>query len=568
MVVKPKNESVSFGVTVVHDESELREAARTIFEAFKQPILAEQYIEGREINVGLIGNNPSEAFPPVELLFPNDGPAIYTYQDKVHKSGRQIGFECPARVSQETAEKAQNLARRAFEVLGCFDCARVDMRLDNEGKLYLLEVNSLPSMGEHGSYTIGAQQVGLDFPALTNRLVEVASSRYFGTPKPVRISKKSSDTGQLVMSFLTQRRDQIERRLRIWTNLHSRTSDPFGIQQATIKLDKTLKEIGLETVRELTDNKTTWTWRTKAGLAGGTLFVGHLDVPLTNDIPVQVFRQTPEWLYGEGVGLSRAPLVMMEFVLKALKSLRLLNLQPLGVLYYADEGRDNKESVKLIKAATERASRVLVLRPGNPKNRVVIERRGWRKYQLVAEDVPARLGKVRKKPEILRWICNKLEDISKLSSKESRVSIAVSDIHPTTFPMLLPHKVEATILLSYSDKEVADDIETSIREILSENGFSCQLEITSDRPAMKNRPANKQLVADLADVASNWEIPFGKESSLWPSVAGLVPSSIPVVCGLGPVTRDVYTPNEAVERISLLQRTLLVAEFLAKQAKG
>ncbi|MDT8300139.1 MAG: ATP-grasp domain-containing protein [Sedimentisphaerales bacterium] len=568
MVVKPKNESVSFGVTVVHSESELREAVRTIFEAFKQPVLAEQYIEGREINVGLIGNNPAEVLPPVELLFPKDGPAIYTYQDKVHKSGREIGFECPAKVSQETLEKAQDLARRAFEVLGCFDCARVDMRLDAEENLHLLEVNSLPSMGEHGSYTIGAQNVGLDFPGLVNRLVEVASTRYFGTPKPVRISKKTSDTGQLVMSFLTQRRDQIERRLRVWTNLHSRTSDPFGIQQAKVKLSQSLEEIGLEAVEELTDNKTAWTWQTKAGVSDGTLFVGHLDVALTSEIPIQVFRRTPEWLYGEGIGLSRAPLVMLEFVLKVLKSLRKLNSLPVGVLYYADEGRDNIESSDIIKAAAERAKRVLILRPGNPQNKVVIERRGWRKYQLVAEDVPSRLGKARKKPEILRWVCNKLEDISKLSSKEKRLSIAVSDIRPTTFPMLLPHKVEATILLSYGDKEVADDTEPSIREMLVENGFRCQLKIVSDRPAMKNCPANKRLVGELAEVAANWEIPFGKESSLWPSVAGLVPSSTPVVCGLGPVTKDVYTPNEAVERISLLQRTLLVAEFLAKQAEG
>ena len=568
MVVKPKNESVSFGVTVVHNESELREAARTIFEAFKQPILAERYIEGREINVGLIGNNPSEAFPPVELLFPGNGPSIYTYQDKIHQSGREIGFECPAKVSEETVEEAKKLARRAFEVLGCYDCARVDMRLDTDGNLQLLEVNSLPSMGEHGSYTIGAQYVGLDFPALVNRLVEVASTRYFGTPKPIKIAKKSSDTDELVMSFLTQRRDQIERRLRIWTNLHSRTSDPFGIQQATMKLSQTLEEIGLFAVEELTDNKTVWTWQTQSGLTDGTLFIGHLDVALTNEIPIQMFRRTPEWLYGEGIGLSRAPLVMLEFVLKALKSLRKLNSLPVGVLYYADEGKDNIESSNMIRAAAEKAKRVLVLRPGNPKNKVVIERRGWRKYQLVAEDTPARLGKARKKPEILRWVCNKLEDISKLSSKQNRLSIAVSDIRPTTFPMLLPHKVEATILLSYSDKEIADDTEASIRDMLGENGFHCQLKIVSDRPAMKNRSANKRLVGDLAEVASNWEIPFGKESSLWPSVAGLVPSSTPVVCGLGPVTRDVYTPNEAVERISLLQRTLLIAEFLAKQAEG
>ena len=568
LVVKPKNESVSFGVTIVNNESELRDAARTIFDTFQQPIIAERYIEGREINVGLIGNNPCETLPPVELLFPKKGPPIYTYQDKVRTSEREIGFECPAKVSEETLEKAKNIARRAFEVLGCYDCARVDMRLDADGNLYILEVNSLPSLGEHGSYTIGARHVGLDFPGLVNRLVEVASARYFGTPNPIRISKKSSDTGQLVMSFLTQRRDLIERRLRNWTNLHSRTSDPFGIQQAAAKLNQTLEEIGLESVDELSDKKTTWTWQTQAGLDDGTLFVGHLDVPLTNEIPIQVFRRTAEWLYGEGIGLSRAPLVMLEFVLKALKSLKKLSPLPIGVLYYSDEGRDNIESTEMIKAAIERAKRVMVLRPGNPHNKVVTERRGWRKYKLLAEDVPARLGKARKKPEILRWVCNKLEDISKLSSKQNRVSIAVSDIHPTTFPMLLPHKVEVTILMSYGDKKMADYTEASIREMLAENGFRCLLEIISDRPAMKKNTASKRLVTDLAEVASNWEIPFGQESSLWPSVAGLVPSSKPVVCGLGPVTRDAYTPNEAVERISLLRRTLLIAEFLAKNEQG
>jgi D-alanine-D-alanine ligase len=567
MVVKPKNESVSFGVTIVNNESELRDAAKTIFEAFQQPVIAEQYIEGREINVGLIGNNPSEAFPPVELLFSEGGPPIYTYQDKVRTSGREIGFECPANVSEQTAEKAQTLARRAFEVLGCYDCARVDMRLDNEDNLYLLEVNSLPSMGEHGSYTIGAQHVGLDFTGLVNRLVEEASARYFGTPRPVRIIKKSSDAGQVVMSFLTQRRDQIERRLRTWTNLHSRTWDPVGIQQATNKLSQTLEEIGLQPFEEFTDNKATWAWQTESGLTDGSLFVGHLDVPLTNEIPIQVFRRTPEWLYGEGIGLSRAPLVMLEFVLKALKSLKQLSSTPIGVLYYADEGRDNIVSSDIISSAMERARRVFVLRPGNLQNKVVIERRGWRKYKLVAEDVPARLGKARKKPEILRWVCNKLEEISNLTSRQNRVSIAVSDIHPTTFPMLLPHKVDVTILMSYGDKEKADYTEALIREMLGENGFSCLLEIVSDRPAMKNSVANRRLVTNLADVATNWEIPFGHESSLWPSVAGLAPPSKPVVCGLGPVTRDAYTPNEAVERISLLQRTLLVAEFLAKKSE-
>ena len=79
MIVKPKSEAVSFGLKIVNNEEELREAAGIIYNEFKQPILAEQYIEGREINVALLGNNPPEALPPVELHFGEGGPPIYTY---------------------------------------------------------------------------------------------------------------------------------------------------------------------------------------------------------------------------------------------------------------------------------------------------------------------------------------------------------------------------------------------------------------------------------------------------------------------------------------------------------
>ena len=84
---------------------------------------------------------------------------------------------------------------------------------------------------------------------------------------------------------------------------------------------------------------------------------------------------------------------------------------------------------------------------------------------------------------------------------------------------------------------------------------------------MVNRAANRRLAESLAEMAAQWDIPFGRESSLWPSVCGLVPSSVAAVCGLGPVAKDLYTPRETVERISLLQRTLLLAEFLAKAVK-
>jgi len=564
LIVKPKNEAVSFGIKIVNNKEELTEAADAIFQTFKQPVLVEHFIAGREINVGLLGNNPPETFSPVELLFGKDGPPIYTYQDKTHKSGRNIELQCPAPIDEELTRRAQELSMRAFQALGCYDCARVDMRLDSDGHLFILEVNSLPSLGEFGSYIEGAQQMGLDFGALVNHLVDVASARYFGTPRPMGLSTEEADSGQLIASFLTQRRDDIERRLKIWTNRHSRTHDLIGVQEVIRRISEGFEEIGLKQAGAFTDGKSAWTWETPPGFTDGTLIIGHADVPLGHDVSVQEYRRTPEWLYGEGIGLSRAPLVMLESALKALKSLRRLRSLPIGVLYYTDEGRDCSLSAETIRTASGRAKQVLVLRPCGLENKVVTQRRGWRRYHLHVEDSPGRLGQLRKKPDVVRWLCPKLDALSSLSSREERLAIAIGDLKTSSFEMLLPHAVDVTLMLSYGEESVADRAEDQIKEILGKEGYKWNLKQLSDRPPMAKRPANQRLAESLAEVAAQWDIPFGRESSLWPSVCGLVSSSVAAVCGLGPVTRDLYTPREAVERISLLQRTLLLAEFLVK----
>ena len=249
---------------------------------------------------------------------------------KKGKSGRTIEWLCPAPLTDEETHRAQEIAKKAFTSLGCYDTARVDMRLDAEGNFYVLEINSLPSLGEHGSYVIAAEQVGLDFPALINRIVEVASSRYFGTPTPPTIHTGEKDPQTLIFSFLTERRDLIEKRLDEWTHISSRTSDPVGNTMAITQLDKLMQEMKMKPVKELTDTRSAFTWETNSGFEGGTLFIGHIDIPLESGVPVQTFRREPEWLYGEGVGVSRAPLVMLEFALRSLRYNRLLHQLPIG----------------------------------------------------------------------------------------------------------------------------------------------------------------------------------------------------------------------------------------------
>ena len=567
MIVKPKNEAVSFGIRIVRSEKQLREAADVIFVEFEQPVLVEQYIAGREINVGLLGNRPVETLPPAEIKFGRGGPKIYTMDDKKRTSGREIEVACPARLPSELAGRAQEIALRAFRALGCYDCARVDMRLDKNANLYILEVNSLPSLGEHGSFVRAAAEVGLDFSGLINRLVDVATARYFGTTVPPEVVSKEDTNGKRIVGYLSSQRDAIEKRVQQWTRIRSRTSDPVGIDEAWKLLDAQFGKLGFRAAESLGDPGVAQTWETPAGLEGGVLVIGHLDIPLEPGMTAQMFRREPEFLYGEGIGVSRAPLVSLQFALQALRRTRRLRKLKMGVLYYADEGHDCRYSAETIRKAASKARCALVLRPGNVGDHIVTVRRGQRRYRLTFSGEAVRLGRISRKPRVLPWALDKLQQCTRLSSRKDRLSVATLDVRVAHMPMLLPHKVTAVVLTSYPSERSAESLDGQIREILKQKGIVCKVELLSTRPALKERRATVRMAKALQNIAAEWDIPLKRESSVWPSVAGLVPAPKGVICGLGPVASDIYTPNERVDRMSLLQRTLLLAEYLSSQIK-
>ncbi|MGK0201725.1 MAG: D-alanine-D-alanine ligase [Planctomycetota bacterium] len=568
LIVKPRNEAVSFGIKIVNDEAELRAAAGVIFEKFQQPVLVERFIKGREVNVGLIGNRAPEALPPAELIFGEGGPQIYTYEDKTRKSGRTVSVACPADLDEATNKRVQELAIAAFDALGCLDCARVDMRLDEEGNPYILEINSLPSLGEHGSYVVAAEAAGLDFCALVNRLVEVASSRYFATPEPDEIAPEKSGDADQLLEFVTSRRERIERRIEQWTRRSSRTGDTVGLAGAFEQLDRTMTDMSLRRKPMDVEPHVAGLWETAAGLDGGTLLIGHLDVPLPDAVHGQMFHREPEHIIGEGIGSSRAPLVAMEFALQALRSRRQLSKSRLGVLYYGDEGRDCAQSAGLIRAAAARAKQVLVLRPGNAGDQFITQRRGVRRLDLRISGPVRKLGQATKRPEVLRWSWARLEQCCALSSRKDRVAVSVVNMRTSGFQNLLPHEVSATILINYLDAAAADRIEAELhRQLEQKDGLRVRLTPVGDRPPFLRSPASEELGNRLRAAADRWEVPFAEDSSLLPSVAGLAPASTAVICGVGPSATETFTSTESVERISVVQRTLLLAQFLLAEVQ-
>jgi D-alanine-D-alanine ligase len=184
LVVKPRHESSSFGLRLVNDRAELDAAVAAIVERYQQDALVEEYIAGREIAVGILGNNPGMCLPLVEIDFSGRETAMMTHDDKVHKSEQEPMRICPAPVERELGERLRAISLATFRACHCRDYARVDIRIDQAGRPFVLEINSMASLGWGGAYVLAARQAGMSFPELVCGIVDAAHARYFGVPAP------------------------------------------------------------------------------------------------------------------------------------------------------------------------------------------------------------------------------------------------------------------------------------------------------------------------------------------------------------------------------------------------
>jgi D-alanine-D-alanine ligase len=179
VIVKPRGEAASFGLKIVHDDESLKEAISELFEEYKQPALAEEFIDGREVNVSVLGNNPPQVLPVLELVLSKECQGVYSHDVKFKRTlKKKVKMVCPAELPPETAAYLQKLAVRTFEVLNIYDFGRVDFRLDKYNQPYILEMNSMASINPGSSFVRAAMIAGISYDQLINRIIEVAIDRY------------------------------------------------------------------------------------------------------------------------------------------------------------------------------------------------------------------------------------------------------------------------------------------------------------------------------------------------------------------------------------------------------
>lgn len=187
VIVKPACEDGSGGIenaSIVSNLEDLRKRVEFVLADFGMEVLVEEFIDGRELNVSVLGNGSDRRVLPISEIdfggMPEHLYKIVSYQakwDPLHEAYHKTIPSCPADLPKATTQRAQEIALRATQALGTRDYARVDMRLNKKGELYILEVNPNPNLSEGTGIARSAEAARLKFSQLLGTIVESALKR-------------------------------------------------------------------------------------------------------------------------------------------------------------------------------------------------------------------------------------------------------------------------------------------------------------------------------------------------------------------------------------------------------
>lgn len=185
LIVKLLREDASIGISelsIVNSKKELMNRVKYLLSNFKQDLLLEEYIEGRELNVSILDN---KVLPISEIDFkglPKELPKIITYEAKWSPESDYYKFTnpvCPATLPKRIANKISAVALKAFKELDCRDYARVDIRLSKDNVPYVIEINPNPDISPDSGFARSAAAAGIGYDELINKLIELSIGRYY-----------------------------------------------------------------------------------------------------------------------------------------------------------------------------------------------------------------------------------------------------------------------------------------------------------------------------------------------------------------------------------------------------
>jgi D-alanine-D-alanine ligase len=548
---------MSLGITVARTEDELREAVSRIISEFNQHVLVEEFIEGRELTVGLLGNGDVEALPVVELDLRGDAAKI-----RVDEGRDPLEKICPAPLKSEQTAQLQAIARRAFIALGLNDYGRIDVRMDKDGNPHVLEINSMADLGQDGAYVFSARHAGYSYEALINRILNVAAARYFGEesveePAAKAASKTRAAQPQTlsgrVRSFLRSQSSTSEDTLEGLAELSNHS-------QILERVQKHLSVIGFEWSDELDSDATNLAYFKNHGhKKSQALLVATVETPMRS----QPLRRSGDdsRFYGDKTIESLGGLTVMLSALRALRFSNTLKDIRCGVLLAL--GLDSPAEIwqSSFGQVARRADFVLGLGASDSHGALLQSRRGSAAYRLEGKFHFGRRARPTSDTAVNQFL-RLLAGIQALTDPRRGIGISLTRSELYAEPGQLPGKLEAECVVAFRSSAQARRLDRRIRALAGKSasaGVDFHVEGGIQCPALPNSAGSRKLYRQVERVAKELNVTVSPVTNGEPSVFNFAGDSVPALDGFGPASGADVQGSHFILRYSIAERAALLS---------
>ncbi len=573
VIIKPKMEAVSMGIQVLDNKKELQVAISGLVQEFNQPVLVEKFIPGREFAVGILGNQDPETLPIVEIDLEGDPNAIQSLDDKLKTPKAKI---CPAIIDEELAQELRRLARETARVLGIYDFCRVDFRMDENNNLYVLELNSMASLGLTGTYVAAAKAAGYTYETLVNRMLDVAVERYFGNQQ---IDQVSTDKNLLSQSPTKSNTPPINVRLRSYLRGHLGTMEEDLARMVRINSFvhniEGVNSFGRWIANQIQNLKFQRQVFPRAEFGNNLYFTNHTNdhndililgnldnaIPFSDYVP---FLEERGRLYGTGASKGKGGLTTLLSALRALHYTRNLKKVKCGILLISDESLSGRSSKPLIEELSRKSSYVIGLGGAGLAGEIITSCSGILRYNIEINRSSKKAGAnlIGRQTDPLLYASDIIPKLQKISIKESGVTVIITALETKGGEDTAPDHVSLSFRIHYPQPQQKDNLEKEVYRLFhADPKWPIHVHVTRGhqrRPLLESED-DLAFYGKIEQLAKIVEVRTKKSHGDVGTSLSHVPDEIPSLDGFGPVTGNSGRKDEYVVRDSLIDRAVLLA---------
>lgn len=567
VIVKPKLESTSMGMEVVDNWDDLRKAVRKQIEKFQQEILVEQFIPGREFAVGIIGNTPNLDVLPIVEINLGDPDKIQTKGDKVKKGG--IDKICPAPLSKEKTEELKQLCIQAFTSLGLNDYTRVDIRMDKDENFYILELNSMASLGMGGSLFFAAKTAGYNYEWLINKILDVAVMRYFGSSHHMVTEPDMTQPLRVVArTYLRGHLQTIKDTLRDFVNLNTHVNNIDNVNKLGNIISRRLKHLGFtEYTHKQFDVGDFKYFTNHNDSENDVLIVSHLDTHYGPNDVIHYYEDDDK-IYGSGIAESKGGLSVMIGALHALRFAKRLRKVRCAIFLTTDDSIGGRYSKSLVEQYSKKSRYIMGLKSASRDGGIITTCYGRNDYQIrfTAKDTSSDIH------GIIPTLGKKISAIEKLSKDEKDYRIRTTSVVAQGTHGHTPNYASLSLICSYKTPQLGQLLNSKIRNLMKKREagtpkLDVEINQVHTRAPVIEEESDKAFYEMIEDLAKKHEIKIKKHEQIMSSDICNVPSELPALDGFGPKGDKYRSTQEYIIHDSIVERAALLTSVIYKCAE-